>query len=60
MKPMGIRRQDDNCCPGHAKYGQRGLTKIGRKRPRNKFRDKARKAKIRQNRPSIGILETEK
>jgi hypothetical protein len=48
MKPYGIRKADDNCCPGHAKYGQRGLTPIGIKRPRNPMRDKARKAKMRK------------
>lgn len=47
MKPMGIRKADDNCCPGHAKYGRRGLTAIGRKRPRRKQVNKARKAKVR-------------
>lgn len=48
MKPYGVRKKDDNCCPGHAKYGQRGLTAKGKKRPRNKSLDKSRKAKMRQ------------
>ncbi len=47
MKAYGIRREDNNCCPGHAKYGVRGLTAKGVKRPRNKNRDRARKAKMR-------------
>ena len=45
---MGIRKQDDNCCPGHAKYGQRGLTMLGVQRPRDSSKDKPRKAKVRQ------------
>lgn len=48
MKPYGVRKEDDNCCPGHAKYGQRGLTAKGVKRPRKKSKDKPRKAKERQ------------
>lgn len=48
MKPMGVRKKDDDCCPGHAKYGQRGLTAKGVKRSRNKKKDKPRKAKVRQ------------
>lgn len=48
MKPMGVRKKDDDCCPGHAKYGQRGLTAKGVKRPRNKQKDKPRKAKVRK------------
>ena len=47
MKPYGIRKEDDDCCPGHAKYGQRGLTAKGVKRPRKKAKDKPRKAKER-------------
>lgn len=48
MKAYGIKKADDNCCAGHAKYGQRGLTMKGVKRPRNKAKDKPRKAKMRQ------------
>jgi hypothetical protein len=48
MKPYGVREKDDDCCPGHAKYGQRGLTTKGVKRPRRAARDKSRKAKERQ------------
>lgn len=48
MKPMGIRKKDDNCCPGHAKYGRKGLTANNSKRPRNNHNNKARKAKVRQ------------
>jgi len=48
MKAYGIREKDDDCCPGHAKYGQRGLTAKGVKRPRNFSKDKPRKAKMRQ------------
>lgn len=48
MKPYGIRKKDDDCCPGHAKYGQRGLTMKGIKRPRNKSKDRPRKAKARR------------
>lgn len=48
MKAMGIKKADNNCCPGHAKYGQRGLTMEGKKRPRVFHKDKPRKAKIRQ------------
>ena len=47
MKAYGIKKADDNCCAGHAKYGQRGLTMKGVKRPRNKAKDKPRKAKMR-------------
>ena len=45
---MGIRPHDNDCCPGHAKYGVRGLTATGIKRPRKKVKDKARKAKERK------------
>jgi hypothetical protein len=52
MKAYGIRKRDNDCCPGHAKYGVRGLTAFGVKRSRNrphrKLRDKSRKAKMRQ------------
>lgn len=48
MKAYGVRGQDDDCCPGHAKYGQRGLTSKGIKRPRRPQVDKSRKAKMRQ------------
>jgi hypothetical protein len=48
MRAYGIRKHDDNCCPGHAKYGQRGLTMKGKKRPRKFHKDKPRKAKMRQ------------
>ena len=48
MKAYGIRKRDDDCCPGHAKYGQRGLTMKGIKRPRVFAKDKPRKAKMRQ------------
>lgn len=48
MKAYGIRKKDNNCCPGHAKYGVRGLTAKGVKRPRKKSKDKPRKAKERQ------------
>jgi len=48
MKPQGIRPEDSSCCPGHAKYGVRGLTAKGVKRPRKKSKDKPRKAKERK------------
>ena len=52
MKAYGIRKKDNDCCPGHAKYGVRGLTAKGIKRSKNrphrKRRDKTRKAKERQ------------
>lgn len=48
MKTYGVRKKDDNCCPGHAKYGVKGLTAKGVKRPRKKSKDKPRKAKERQ------------
>lgn len=52
MKPYGVRPQDNSCCPGHAKYGVRGLTAKGVKRSKQtaerKLRNKARKAKERQ------------
>lgn len=52
MKPYGVRKKDNDCCPGHAKYGVRGLTAKGVKRSKKmkgrKLRDKARKAKERQ------------
>lgn len=47
MKPYGVRKKDDDCCAGHAKYGQRGLTPKGAKRPRIFSKDKPRKAKMR-------------
>ena len=40
MKAYGIKKADDNCCPGHAKYGQRGLTTKGVKRSRNKAKER--------------------
>jgi hypothetical protein len=48
MKAYGIDRADDNCCPGHAKYGRKGLTPKGVKRPRNVNKDRPRKKKARQ------------
>ena len=49
---MGVRKKDDDCCPGHAKYpstsaeiGKPGRRKSGAS---NKAADKARKAKVRQ------------
>lgn len=52
MKAYGIRKKDNDCCPGHAKYGVRGLTAKGIKRSRNKpnrrLVNKSRKAKVRQ------------
>lgn len=48
MKAYGIKKKDNDCCPGHAKYGVRGLTARGIKRPRRFKKDKARKAKERQ------------
>ena len=52
MKAYGIRKKDNDCCLGHAKYGVKGLTAKGIKRSKQmagrKLRDKSRKAKMRQ------------
>jgi hypothetical protein len=53
MKAYGIDKKDNNCCPGHAKYGMRGLTAKGIKRPRKKNKERARKKKARQNNKRI-------
>jgi hypothetical protein len=50
MRPYGIRKRDDDCCPGHAKYGQRGLTAKGVKRPRSSI-------KINQEKLKCGIFQ---
>ena len=50
MKTYGVRKGDNNCCIGHAKYGVKCLTASGKRKSRssNKIRqDKARKAKMR-------------
>jgi hypothetical protein len=48
MKAYGIRKKDDDCCPGHAKYGN-----PGNKRARKKSKDKPRKAKERQKKINL-------
>lgn len=51
MKTYGVRKQDNNCCIGHAKYGVKQLTASGNRKKRSagaKTQDKARKAKERQ------------
>lgn len=48
MKAYGIDKQDDNCCPGHAKYGRKGLSAKGKPMPRKKSKDQPRKKKARQ------------
>lgn len=51
MKTYGVRKADNDCCIGHAKYGVKCLTASGKRKSRssNKIRqDKARKAKMRQ------------
>jgi hypothetical protein len=50
MKTYGVRKKDNDCCIGHAKYGVKCLTSSGKRKSRssNKIRqDKARKAKMR-------------
>jgi hypothetical protein len=58
MKAMGVRKKDDDCCPGHAKYpstsaeiGKPGRRKSGAS---NKAADKARKAKVRKKPIDLG------
>ncbi len=55
---MGVRKKDDDCCPGHAKYpstsaeiGKPGRRKSGAS---NKAADKARKAKVRKKPIDLG------
>lgn len=52
MKTYGVRKKDNNCCIGHAKYGVKQLTSSGNRKKRSsttaKNQDKARKAKERQ------------
>jgi hypothetical protein len=57
MKAMGVRKKDDDCCPGHAKYPSTSaeIGKPGRrKRGSNKSADKARKAKVRKKPIDLG------
>lgn len=51
MKTYGVRKKDNDCCIGHAKYGVRQLQAKGNRKRRSKgakSQDKARKAKERQ------------
>jgi hypothetical protein len=50
MKAYGVRKGDNNCCIGHAKYGVKGLNAKGTRKSRllNKSVDKSRKAKMRK------------
>ena len=51
MKTYGVRKKDNDCCIGHAKYGVKCLTASGKRKSRSKnkkIQDKARKAKMRQ------------
>lgn len=51
MKTYGVRKKDNDCCIGHAKYGVKCLTASGKRKSRSKNKvrqDKARKAKMRQ------------
>ncbi len=50
MKAYGIRKHDNTCCIGHAKYGVRGLNMKGTRKSRllNKTINKSRKAKVRK------------
>lgn len=50
MKTYGVRKRDNDCCIGHAKYGVKGLTASGKRKKRSsgKAQDKARKAKMRK------------
>lgn len=47
MKALGKRKQDDECCPGHAKYPTSGKPH-GHRSKQEKTANKSRKAKIRQ------------
>ena len=49
MKTYGVRKKDNDCCIGHAKYGVKSLTASGKRKKRSngKSQDKARKAKER-------------
>ena len=56
MKTYGVRKQDNNCCIGHAKYGVKQLNASGKRKSRSankKLQDKARKAKERKNKIDI-------
>ena len=50
MKPMGVRKKDNDCCAYHSKYplpsGDDNLSP--RKKRSNKSADKSRKAKVRK------------
>jgi len=49
MKAYGVRKKDDDCCPGHSKYGVASAECGSQRRgKRSKNKDKARKAKMRQ------------
>lgn len=51
MKTYGVRKKDNDCCIGHAKYGVKQLSVSGNRKSRSasaKSGDKARKAKERQ------------
>jgi hypothetical protein len=51
MKTYGVRKKDNDCCIGHAKYGVKQLTASGKRKSRSankKSQDKSRKAKERK------------
>lgn len=49
MKAYGVRKADDNCCPGHSKYGNPSQPAGSQRRAkRSKSKEKARKAKMRK------------
>ena len=45
MKAYGVDKQDDCCCPGHAKYGRCSSKEMNR--PRKPGADRPRKKKAR-------------
>jgi len=53
MKAYGVRKRDDECCPGHSKYPLPGKPH-GRKSKQQKAADKSRKAKVRHVKIDIG------
>jgi hypothetical protein len=45
MKAYGVDKKDDDCCPGHAKYGRCSSKEMNR--PRKPGADRPRKKKAR-------------